>query len=507
MTKRKQTNDNDGERNKRSRHAQEPSLPAAVDEVETFQPFPFLRLPTEIQLLVVEYALREAREGSSQTREKGSETVGNLLCTCSQIHRLVIPLLYKRIEWDHYQAPWHLAGTFAAHPDYAHHVREFYAPRDCDYSENAFTDVLDVTDAIEHAHDLLPPADRRLAVVALSWPANMIMHAVPVLRHLQPLQCHLTTDSLDAGFSDDDEDEQNEEHGSAFSQFNLAKFVAYDGQDKAWLSRLTMLDMRGFMFDESTARLLSKLPNLTKLTLSGNFRPLKLANMDVFRIFCSTLITETRLRTLLVQNCSLHKRLSVQQAMGICIPSIPISWASAILNETLPDVEARQRIWHGCQIVEFCDRLEYSALPITRCVACPRCCAIEDQRQKGSIPFESDLSYVKLKQSTAVECDPAQGTRFGLCKLHFDEIFGELDQGESEATQANENSMRRKALEIMRWVLNEDDESLEIHDLDRNVHRRMFGLGRRYNVPDYELYARLYGDDGTDAEEDQLEEM
>lgn len=164
-------------------------------------------------------------------------------------------------------------------------------------------------------------------------------------------------------------------------------------------------------------------------------------------------------------------------------------------GETVVDVESYQKIWHGCQEVEFSH--EHRMLPTTQCTGCPRCCAIANQRQIGQIPSNSDLSYEQVKENTdeASTADPK--LRFNLCKQHYDEIFGELEEGEAARDQGD--MMRRRALESMRWVLEKYAETWGQVDDDDDDFFHRYGYGHGFGGyemgdSDDDVYGYGFGD-------------
>lgn len=273
--------------------------------------FPFLRLPTEIQSQIVSYALEAARHGAEDYEyEEITDPVGDLLSLCKKVHSLAIPQLYRVIKWTNTAAGLRLPSTFRAHPDHAQHIREFHVPEDFDTDEG-FERVVSTAKAIKRAHQSLPPADRRLDSVNICFDAVFMTYVIDVLSLLEPLHCRLDTDCM-GPWNPDDEEEEADMYGR-FQLPNLAEMVGYNELDKAWLSRLTTLELKGFKFDDSTAELLAKLPNLTSLILSshGTLGPLWLPVKDAFAIFFSESGPNTKLKPLLVRQCTLETRRAV----------------------------------------------------------------------------------------------------------------------------------------------------------------------------------------------------
>ncbi|KAF6767007.1 hypothetical protein PSEUBRA_001865 [Kalmanozyma brasiliensis GHG001] len=460
--------------------------------------FPILLLPTEIQSQIVSYALEAARHGAEDYEyEEITDPVGDLLTLNTRINALVIPHLYRVIKWTNTAAGKRLPSTFRDHPDYAQHVREFHVSEDLDCDYEDFEQVVNVAKAIKRAHQSLPPADHRLEGVTISFPAVMMAFAVQVLRLLEPSHCKCDTDCIGLGFSEDEEDGPGMYEDYDFPVPNLGQVVAYDDRNKAWLSRLTTLELNGFKFDESTAELLAKLPNLTSLTLSasGTIGPLSLPVKEALAIFFSSIGPDTKLKTLLVRKCTLKTRRAVQQAIGVCIPVIPIAGYQLKRGETVVDVESYKKIWHGCQEAEFSH--QHRMLPITQCTGCPRCCVIADQQQIGKIPSNSDLSYEQVKENTDESTIPDSEPRFGLCTLHYNEIFGELEGG--EAARDEGDLMRRRALESMRWALERYAENWGQLDDDDDDFFHRYGYGHGFGGygmgdSDDDVYGYGFGD-------------
>ncbi len=79
------------------------SLPAARVEQRSSSSPGLLDLPVELLSFiltdVVAYA-RTARFISNYSPPSGE--VGNVLCICSQIHKLAIPILYNKLQWQHH---------------------------------------------------------------------------------------------------------------------------------------------------------------------------------------------------------------------------------------------------------------------------------------------------------------------------------------------------------------------------------------------------------------------
>lgn len=435
--KRKTTSSKNPGRNGQS-SSQALSGPSRNGKVDEPRSFPFLLLPNEVQARIVAFAISNARW--PDTFQPSSRSVGNILCVSSRFHTLGIPQLYSSLLCKDHGLET-LLDTLQNHPEYAQYVRELVPnqPQRPPWlnkynSEDAWPIrlVTDIADVLYDAIRSFSNPERKLDLLRLRFPADWMPEALRILRNLQPL--HLDWQG-------------GQGHDVGIS--SLASAVA-KGLDDGWLARLVTLNLSGFEFNIETARLLAKQSRLRTLLLVG----CQLGNpysgvpsADEIPSMIIALLTpgdnSFSLSKITIADCDQVTRRAVHQQIGVCIHVTDNEEIKSGAYKLHHEHQHPPPTWHGCQ--RFVD-----SQPSTSSIVCPRCCVLSGQTPIGEAVNKMTMAEEPQTDLTA---------RYGLCNQHYDEIFGEA--GSSDVAEEEKRLLRRRALECMRWWVDNDDKKFE----------------------------------------------
>lgn len=423
------------------------------------QCFPFLRLPYEIQSIIVACAIDNGRRHHAQSLsyrryDSEREEVGNVLCVSSRFYELGIPKLYQEVEFCDWEVSQSLVDTLRASvgSGYIKYVQRLVL---------SLSQEEDIADGAELANTIIQAKHKGL-VHQQSFPclyiwsrADWVHRVAQILRVVKPRKLVWTGVE---GVRDVSTLEDFDWEGQNYASAKFAKTVTNSFEKDGWLSHLVSLELDSFVLDEASARCLARLPNLTSLVLKDiDHPPYSSWHPDVDQDRVGTLLIagglHTKLSSITMSGLTAQHRQFIQQQIGICVyVSNELPWASAHGGRG-----AQKGIWHGCRV------LHHSGLLLSTCKTCPRCCVLGNRQEylanlvikPGTRCFHQPILGMPCKPEPVkiamVESPVDLPFRYGLCDEHHQEVFGYGVPKDEEAF------LHRRALECLRWAPQEED--------------------------------------------------
>lgn len=388
--------------------------------------FPFMRLPTELQSMILNMAIHNAKK--RQERE-----LGDVLCVCQRFHELAVPHLFHTIAWSGYWCTRMLPELLRARPALARYLRNLSMIKSA-LACRRFGWFIELVGAIRAAFRTLPSISHRLDKLALFCPKGMYREVLDVCRLFEADHLALKATTYD--------------RSELGSQTNFATLIDKTSLSEGALMQLTILHLDGFEIDMATADVLSRLPSLTKLIVTLCDADNLLSKMpEVIRVLLCTGETKGKLRTLLIHAECFEDRLRFQRDIGVCVPTVPIKVITR-RREYSRKASSATVVSQGCQDLfkrrEDGQRLFLSS---SSCPRCPQCCAHtrKTDRSQRLLPVAKAIKSQKERSSQHDSRSTSGAYPYNLCQKHHAETY--LTHKDSDSA-----FLHRRALECLRWI-------------------------------------------------------
>lgn len=418
------------------------STPDKQEDKSSVTP-PCLRLPDEILLIILSMAFDEVHSETG-CGYYPKNAVGNVLCVCSQFNRVDRQHVYRLIKAKDKRII-ELGRRFESNPRDWQGVREIVF----DFEANQGDQVemfFKICKKIQHLIRISSSPHRTLDRLQVNLPAKHGLRLAKILVGFRPRQVEWRNDPIPMCES-------------------FAGAIANDTAKHQWLSQVESLHLSHFHMDSDTILLISHLPKLATLTLTENCGVNEEVHAGTLTAILSADILRTdlkklkSLKRLFVYEPDVELRQEIERDIGVCIlvesPRGPRAFSDCIGTDG-----PGKRIWHGCQNTRIVRQSTYPhhkcVVPTTSSIPCPRCCVLDDrwEYEGPAVPVLTwdleDAKSGKPLEARFVPFDEPRITgpfRYGLCDLHYEEIFGD------KSAKDEKTLLRKKALECVRWFM------------------------------------------------------